>query len=134
MGKVAVATTDGVQIDGEFNKIQQFYIYEVAETGEYRFFEQRNIKAYLTQFPTEDALNVIAQLPADLEAVLAEQIDPDAERELYDKGIIALIVNLPIDKAVTIYGKKSKFLKRNNKILRFGGACSGSGCSNCTSC
>ncbi|MCE5286245.1 MAG: hypothetical protein LLG02_10415 [Pelosinus sp.] len=130
MGKVAVATTDGVQIDGEFNKIPEFYIYNVEGTGQFQFLEKCSVKADLSKSSAEQAAAVITQLPQDVEALLAKKVDPYAEQKLYDKAIIALMVDLPVAAAVPIYGRKSKFLRRGGRILRFCGACAGS-CSNC---
>jgi nitrogen fixation protein NifB len=130
MGKVAVATSDGVLVDGEFNKIQEFYIYNVEGTGQFQFLEKCSVKADFTESPAKYALAVITQLPKDLEAVLAQKIHPYAEQELYDKGIIALMVDLPVAAAVPIYGRKSKFLRRGGRILRFCGSCSGA-CNTC---
>lgn len=39
--KVAVASTDGIVINQHFGRADTFYIYEVAETGNYRFLETR---------------------------------------------------------------------------------------------
>lgn len=130
MAKVAVATTDGVHIDGEFHSVKEFYIYEVNDRGEYNFLENRPISLDADRFSENTVQQIIIQLPDDLEGVLAEKIDPYAAQLFYDKGIIALTVNLPIHDAVPIFGRKRRFLKRGGRILRFCGTCS----SNCGSC
>lgn len=130
MGKVAVATTDGVEIDGDFTNIQEFYIYNAESTGQFQLLEKCSVIVDLTAPPIEYALSVINELPKDLEAVLAKKIHPQAEQELYAKGIIALMVNLPVASAVPIYGRKSKFLRRGGRLLRFCGGCEGE-CGGC---
>ena len=133
MAKVAVATTDGVHIDGEFHMAKVFYIYEVNAQGKYSLVEQRRLEKS-TGMPHEEQIqNSIDRLPGDVEGVLAENIDPLAARILYDKGIIALSVNRPVDYAVPVFGKKYRFLKRGENILRFCAACSAEGCGNCHS-
>ena len=130
MGKVAVATTNGRNIDGDFSKAQSFYVYDVDANGMYQFLGEHPVQIRNGTYD-ERLAAIFAKLPTDVEAVLAARIDLAAARELYSRGIISLTVNRLIDKALPIYGRKSKFLKRNGKILRFCGACCGSDCESC---
>lgn len=41
--KVAAASSDGIVINRHFGRADTFYIYEVAEAGNYRFFETRTV-------------------------------------------------------------------------------------------
>ena len=41
--KVAAASSDGIVINRHFGRADTFYIYEVAEAGNYRFLETRTV-------------------------------------------------------------------------------------------
>lgn len=41
--KVAAASSDGIVINQHFGRADTFYIYEVAEAGNYRFLETRTV-------------------------------------------------------------------------------------------
>lgn len=131
MTKVAIATSDGLQIDGDFSAAQEFYIYEVNDQGDYRFLERRAVMAAETS--TVTAKEILSRLPEEVEGVLAATLDPYAARVLYDHGIIALTVNRQVDFALPIFGRKKRFLKRDGKILRFCGNCTADGCGSCHS-
>ncbi|HWR09581.1 NifB/NifX family molybdenum-iron cluster-binding protein [Sporomusa sp.] len=126
MSRVAVASTDGIAINEHFGRSKEFWIYEVAETGEYQFIERRESNAQAAHAGKGHSFT--AQLLADVEVVLATQIGPRAEQELQSYGVIALPVSGPIDKALKTYGKRRKFIKDNiprASITSHPGGCGG---------
>ena len=130
MTKVAIVSSDGLNIDTSFQDALAFYIYEVNDQGEYRFIERRDVENKIFPEKDEAVLVLAGQLPADTEGVMAADLAPQAAQILYEKGIIALPVRRPISFALPIFGRKKRFLKRDGKILRFCGTCA----ANCGTC
>lgn len=116
MSKVAVASTDGIEINEHFGRAKQFYIFEVDEEGGFTFSEKRenlqNNAAVAGCHPSDDVL----QLLTDVEAVLAVQIGPRTERALQRLNIFALSVTGPVEKALCTYGQRSKFIKTGVRV------------------
>lgn len=130
MSKVAVASTDGININEHFGRAKEFLIYEVNETGTYQFLESRQIPP-ATGSEHMHAASRAVELLADVEAVLAAQIGPRAEMELMGKGVFALAVTGPVDQALPTYGRRGKLLKRI-KASRPAAGCPGtSGAEGC---
>ena len=113
MSKVAVASTDGITINEHFGRSKEFWVYEVNETGAYQFLERRQTPQIADPSHTH-AASKAAELLADVEAVLVAQIGPRAEIELLRKGVFALCVTGPIDKALQAYGRRGKLLRNRN--------------------
>ena len=123
--KVAIATTDEINVDLHFGHADKFSIYEVdANTGEGQRTERRKITqtgcSGETCWGAEVFDNIAGQL-SDVEYVLAEKIGPHAVNSLSRKQIIALDVAVPIGEAlhkVRDYRDKKKLLsQRALKIL-----------------
>jgi nitrogen fixation protein NifX len=130
MAKVAVASTDGININEHFGRSREFLIYEVNETGTFQFLETRQIPP-ATDSEHMHAASRAVELLGDVEAVLVAQIGPRAESELLGKGIYALPVTGPIDRALPTYGRRGKLLQRI-KASRPAAGCPGtSGAGGC---
>lgn len=131
MSKVAVASTDGVDINEHFGRAEEFWIYEKNEEGAYQFLERR--KNNLEE--SGDHRVATVQLLTDVEVVLVNKIGPGAEKELRREGIIALSISGSIERALIAYAKRGKFIK-NNALLGGVKGCQpsdghgGCGCSN----
>lgn len=121
MSLVAVASSDGIAINEHFGRSKAFWIYEVAETGEYRFVERRENQG--------QGHTAAARLLTDVEVVLATQIGPRAEQELQSQGVLALPVSGPVDKALKTYGQRRRLIK--NHIPGAGAASRPGGCGGC---
>ncbi|HWR42655.1 NifB/NifX family molybdenum-iron cluster-binding protein [Sporomusa sp.] len=128
MSRVAVASTDGISINEHFGRSKEFLIYEVEETGEYKFIERRENNAQSVHDGKDHTTT--ARLLADVEVVLVSQIGPRAEQELRSHGVIALPVSGPIDKALKAYGKRGKFIRNN--ISRASDSCQPTTCGGCS--
>ncbi|HEY3425950.1 MAG TPA: NifB/NifX family molybdenum-iron cluster-binding protein [Negativicutes bacterium] len=125
MSRVAIASTDGVEINEHFGRAKQFLIYEIDEAGAYKFLERReNIFD-----DANDRHVATARLLADVEVVLVNKIGPVAEQELQRQGVMALTVSGSIEKALTAYAKRGKFIRnyvqRSVKGCQPVGSCGG---------
>ena len=115
MSKIAVGSSDGVNITEHFGKAQEFLIYEVNQEGDYQLLETRRNDFH--QANKQDSskqhnrIYIIAELLYDVEVVLVSQIGPEAVSTLQEKGIKAIPLSLPIDKALKSYAKRGKLLE-----------------------
>lgn len=128
MSKVAITSTDGIDINEHFGRAEEFWIYESDEAGAYQFLERR--KKIVEGSNEHQAATV--ELLADIEVVLVNKIGPGAEKELRSAGIIALSVSGAIEKALAAYAKRGRFI-RNNALQETVKGChpsGGCGCSN----
>ncbi|HML33737.1 MULTISPECIES: NifB/NifX family molybdenum-iron cluster-binding protein [Sporomusa] len=115
MAKVAVASTDGVSINEHFGRAKEFWIYEVNEQGTYHLLERREVLPAI-QTDHKHTAGYAAELLDDIEAVLIARIGPQAEVELLAKGVFALEITGPVDKALVSYGKRGKYIR--SKLVR----------------
>ena len=124
--KVAVATSDGINVDSHFGHVAEFVIYEVdSKTGEGEPIEERGIDKYGCQDGTcgGEVFDEIAEILAEagIEFVLAAKIGPRALQALTRQNIIALDVVVPVNEAlhkVRDYRDRRKLAQeRARKIL-----------------
>ncbi len=122
--KVAVATSDGVNVDSHFGHVNEFTIYEVdAITGDGEPVEFRKIKQNACKDATcgGEAFDQIAEKLSDVEYVLAAKIGPHAVQSLSRKNIVALDVCVPIEDALhkvrDFKDRKTKIQERAMSIL-----------------
>ncbi len=100
--KIAVASSDGKFINEHFGRSKQFLIFEVEDTGEYRFLELRkNIPPCNSGEHGEDQMDKTILSLADCRIVLVSRIGPGAERKLQAKGIRSYSVPDFIEDALT---------------------------------
>lgn len=124
MAKVAVASTDGFVINEHFGRANEFLIYEVNDSGSYTLLETRQI-VQKSADSHDQGVAAKTVLLADVEVVLVAQIGPGAEKILRQRGIIALTITGTIEKALSAYGKRGKFIKTGILQVPVSG-CSGS--------
>ena len=101
--KVAVATSDGVNVDSHFGHVNEFTIYEVdAVSGEGEAVESRFIDQAGCQGGScgGEVFEQIAENLSDVEYVLASKIGPHALQALSRKNIVALDVVVPVEEAL----------------------------------
>lgn len=112
--KIAVATSDGINIDTHFGRADSFSIFSVNDDGSFEELENRAaVKACSGgcsdapkkgegSYQSEDsALLAAAENLRDVEYVLAARIGPGAVRALAVKNITAFDIVMPIDEAVS---------------------------------
>ncbi|MDR1640571.1 MAG: hypothetical protein LBT59_12805 [Clostridiales bacterium] len=91
--KTAVATSDGVEVDGHFGQGNSFYIYEIdQETDTRRLVETRSFsnEGLECGCHSEPTAHEKASAFSDCQVILAAQIGAKSERLLTLKGIVPL--------------------------------------------
>lgn len=111
MTKVAIATTDGINIDEHFGRTKEFLIYEVNQKGIYKLLEHRGNNPQCTSQHKNHTSETTSVLFADINVVLASKIGPGATRALQDQGVVAFSLTGSIDKALKAYAKRRKLLE-----------------------
>jgi len=125
--KVAVSTSDGVNINQHFGSTKDFWIYKVFEDGNYNLIEIRKTDGEDESTVEHGLAKAKIELLTDVDAVLSEQIGRHVEGILDRRGIKAFSLSGSIDKALQAYGKKSRLIK---KLSRSSARCySSGGCS-----
>lgn len=92
-GRVAAASTDGRTVDLHFGQAQEFYIYDVGESG-WRFVERRDIKRTLVHDTAE--FDKVRLMLNDCEAVLVSRIGPMAAEYLLEKDLRVFETPYPV--------------------------------------
>ncbi len=111
MLKIAVATSDGKNIDEHFGQARVFRIFEVAEDGTFQLLEERPITPHCPGDPeVVHAADATVEQLADVNVVLVNRIGPGAAQTLEERGIRAFALNGPVDRALTAYGKRHKLI------------------------
>lgn len=99
--RIAVGTSDGVEIDQHFGSSRQFVVYEVSDDGTIVCLEsRRNETDGVMGQHQEDRLRRTAILVEDCALVLVSHIGPGAVNLLKQMGIDAQIGEGPIDSAL----------------------------------
>lgn len=126
--KVAVSTSDGININQHFGSAKDFWIYQVFEDGSYNLIEIRKTNDITDSTVQHGPAISRVELLRDVDAVLSVQIGRHAEGILGRQGIKAFSLNESIDKALKSYGKKSKLIKKMSQSsvrCYSSGGCSG---------
>ena len=105
--KVAVATTDGKQVNEHFGKSEHFAIFELGE--ETTHIEDRACEKLSTGDPSHafdpSKFNKIADTLKDCQKVYVTEIGKVPEAELKARGLEVVRCNCPIDQISTCGGK-----------------------------
>lgn len=120
MLKIAVATSDGVNIDVHFGQAKSFHLFEVAEDGTYHLIEHRRLTSREPGDPIPlHAVDATIEQLSDVDVVLSNRIGPGPTHSLEAEGIRTSALSGPVDKALTAYGKRHKlFGKRIPGVTR----------------
>lgn len=127
---IAVATTDGENINQHFGTTDQFYIYQVETDGSYQQIAVRNV--YIDKESPDcsscgsgcnsggcqphNYLPVIVELIHDCKYILASRVGKSVEKSLKRLDITCFSIELPIDKAIkkiVIYENRLNKFKNN---------------------
>ncbi|MBQ9305909.1 NifB/NifX family molybdenum-iron cluster-binding protein [Butyrivibrio sp.] len=102
--KVAVATSDGINVDSHFGHVTELTIYEVdSRTGDNEPVESRKLIQSACKSGTcndHEIFELISEQLSDIEYVLAAKIGPKAVQALSRKNITALDIVADIDEAI----------------------------------
>jgi nitrogen fixation protein NifX len=110
MVKVAVATSDGININEHFGQAREFYLYHVQEDGTFRLLEVRAIGNAPLDAARAHTAEITVEQISDADVVLVSQIGPHAASSLAARGIKSFTVKGAIDRALSAYGKRHKLL------------------------
>lgn len=135
MRRVAIGSKDGISITEHFGQAEQFLIYELDDDGAaYHLVETRK-NDFSNAGNHQSKTMVIAELLSDVQVVFVSRIGPEAIQALQQKGIKAVELSIPVDKALKAYAKRGKLLDTDFLATpSSGGGCSGKGCSGGCSC
>ncbi|MBQ6415700.1 MAG: hypothetical protein IJJ65_05565 [Butyrivibrio sp.] len=122
--KVAVATSDGINVDSHFGHVTELTIYQVGTiTGEGDPVEIRQLIQNACKGGTcneSEAFELISEQLSDVEYVLAAKIGPHAVQALSRKNIVSLDVVTDINEAlhkVRDYRDRRKIVSERAKKL-----------------
>ena len=108
--RVAVASSDGEQIDLHFGQAYQFYIYDVDDSG-YSLAEVRKVSAILTH--NTDEIERKAAVLQDCDALFAAKIGLGAVRQLAGQRIRVFEAPFAIEAVLAKVASK----KNTSKLL-----------------
>jgi nitrogen fixation protein NifX len=107
--RVAVASSDGKEVDGHFGRARAFRVYELGPAS-WEFREVReNIPACLGQEHSADALERSADLIADCSGVVVEQIGSGAVELLLAKRIMPFMLFGTVQQALITLQDSRRF-------------------------
>jgi predicted Fe-Mo cluster-binding NifX family protein len=107
--KIAIGSTDGVNIDTHFGKTEVFHIFEIPEDGEPSLIEKRAVQKPADGGSHANLEGIIEKL-SDVEAVLAKQIGSHAADLLAAEGITSASIRCSVEQAAKRYAKRGKLL------------------------
>lgn len=95
--KIAVTTTDGINVNQHFGKAEDFYIYDLVG-GTATFLNKRNVQSYCETDEKGDAVDpdhdfsldrfsLVYEVIKDCEKLYTQQIGDKPLEKLIDKGI-----------------------------------------------
>ena len=98
MSKIAVATSDGFEVNEHFGHAKFFRVYELGE-NEYTFLEVRDAVAACQHQLGHDTtrFDKIIELLSDCDALLVQKIGPGAAEYLIKKNVRVFEVSGSID-------------------------------------
>jgi len=125
--KIAVGSSNGIDIDGHFGSGRKFYVFELLEEGNSKFIEMREIQSSCNDngnlecssncnSGSHDEAGLVRKISLllDCQAVLVNQIGKGAENLLLQKGISSFKVKGPIEKALL---RLYSYYKRTKQLI-----------------
>ena len=131
MQKVAVASSDGITINEHFGQARHFLLYQVEDDGTFTPAGDRVVNHLAPESSGHHATELTAQALSDVDAVLVARIGPGGADTLKAIGVKAFAVVGTIERALSAYGKRHKFL--DQKIPGVSG-CAPAGGGNACGC
>jgi nitrogen fixation protein NifB len=113
MEKIAVASSDGINIDRHFGQADEFYVYEIDDEGGIVQKERRLLPSAETAAPGK--LETAVELLSDVSYVLCAQIGPHAAETLAASSITGYALPGSVQKALQNYVKRRGLLKNLSK-------------------
>ena len=111
--RIAVASSDGQEVNSHFGRARRFLIYELVD-GVWQLIEEReNLPACIGQEHSDDALERTAELIADCRGVVVEQIGSGAVDLLLARRIMPFMLAGTVEDALLTLqdSRRFKFLR-----------------------
>lgn len=102
--RVAVASSDGINIDLHFSKASSFYVYELNDNS-YRFIENRKQDA--AKRHDEEGFAVTLKLIEDCKSIVVSQIGIGALAFAHSKGFRVFEAPYPVETVMENFIKKN---------------------------
>lgn len=112
--RIAVTSSDGMNVDQHFGRARQFRIYRLTESG-YEFVEDRAVTPPCSGHQHSDAnLEKAAAVIADCQGVVALQIGPGAVDLLLGQRTLPFTMEVSVEEALQTLKKSNslKFLRK----------------------
>jgi nitrogen fixation protein NifB len=126
--KIAIASSDGINIDQHFGQAEYFYIFEIDDDGGIEQKERREFSA-----TGENRLENAAELLSDVSYVLCSQIGPHAVQTLAASNITGFAFPGNVNKALRNYVKRRGLVKNIKSSTDSSLAVCGVTCGSCSS-
>ena len=110
MGLIAIATSDGVTIEGRLDTPGSYDIYCFDDHREYTLKEQRSTQHHLRCRNHPVLPQEIALLLADVQLVLVTSVLRETELFLLTRGIMVVAVKGNVNEALEAYHRRGRFL------------------------
>jgi nitrogen fixation protein NifB len=131
MEKIAIASSDGINIDQHFGHTEYFYIYEISDDGVVTHHETRSLPS--GELDGQNRLEAAAELLSDVTYVLCAQIGPHATRALAEHNITGYALPGKTEEALRNYIKRRGIAKKLAVCLGSSAASVGIACGGCAS-
>jgi nitrogen fixation protein NifX len=115
--RIAVASSDGKQVNAHFGRAQCFQVYELEQGGWELREERQNLPACLGHEHSDDALERTADLIADCRGLVAQQIGCGAVDVLLSRRIMPFMLAGTVEEALRLLqdSKRFSYLRRADK-------------------
>ena len=116
--RIAVASSDGKQVNAHFGRAQYFRVYEL-EQGSWKFREERkNVPPCVGHGHSDDALERAAELIGDCRGVVVEQIGSGAVDALLARRIMPFMMTGTVEQALLTLqdSKRFSYLRQADKV------------------
>jgi predicted Fe-Mo cluster-binding NifX family protein len=132
--RVAVASTNGTDIDTHLGRARTVSVYEVHASGVHHLLERRTVPPQeRLEFHAPETLSPFFD---GLDIVLASHAGPTAVRALAQRGVKLFTIGGPIDRALTALARRGAILENMpyHGTTSGGGGCGGGGCGSESRC
>ena len=110
MGLIAIATSDGVTIDGRLDTPGSYEIYCFDDYREYTLKERRTTQRHVPGRNHQVLPQEAALLLADVQLVLVTSVLRETELFLLTRGMMVVAVKGSVSEALEAYHRRGRFL------------------------
>jgi predicted Fe-Mo cluster-binding NifX family protein len=110
MALIAIASSDGIEIDSIRNAPGIFLLYRFDEQGCWEQIEQRTVPRNPSCRHLPLVIQAVALLLADVDVILAEHVSKVIVDFMRSRGIMIIAVRGDVDQALASYSRRGKLL------------------------